>query len=232
MNRPCHHEITRYKTRIQKANLNTASFDLEGRLWFTGQTGVLAVLEPERGEIVSLESPRGRGPYGICTSPAGRIWFVSLAGSYRGRLNLADGAIEISDYDPPTPDSGTRRVWSDGSENLWIAQWNAGQVARFDPVIESIDVFSLERPDAAVRQLAGRPGEPWGVESGTDHLVVVRAQCARVPDMPYFGWKIPSGRAALTIQFGASTISLILRSTQAEQRTYASAGVNPWARPR
>jgi len=60
MNRPCHHEITRYKTRIQKANLNTASFDLEGRLWFTGQTGSLAVLEPERGEIVSLESPRGR----------------------------------------------------------------------------------------------------------------------------------------------------------------------------
>jgi len=98
-------------------------------------------------------------------------------------LNLADGAIEISDYDPPTPDSETRRVWSDGSENLWIAQWNAGQVARFDPVNESLDVFSLERPDAAVRQLAGRPGELWGVESGTDHLVVFGTKSARVPDM-------------------------------------------------
>ena len=218
---PMTRDIVRYKTGIRKANLNTAGFDREGRLWFTGQTGFLGVLDPESGAITSIESPRGRGPYGICSTPEGQVWFVSLAGSYLGRLEFSDGAIIVTEFDPPTADSGTRRVWSDSSGNLWIAQWNAGQIARFSPSDErwaewklpgeaprayavyvdendivwltdfssnaivrfdretgTFDGFELQRPDAAVRQLAGRQGEVWGAESGTDHLVVVRTVCA------------------------------------------------------
>src|SRR5262249_23930129 len=34
--------------------------------------------------------------------------------------------------DPPTPGQGARRVWSDAQGRLWISEWNAGQLARYD----------------------------------------------------------------------------------------------------
>jgi protocatechuate 3,4-dioxygenase beta subunit len=51
------------------ANLNTATFDASGVLWFTGQSGVYGHLDPELGQVEVFQAPRGRGPYGISTSP-------------------------------------------------------------------------------------------------------------------------------------------------------------------
>ena len=55
------------------ANLNTATFDREGRVWFTGQNGVIGRLDPETGDLAVFDAPRGRGPYGIATTPAGDV---------------------------------------------------------------------------------------------------------------------------------------------------------------
>src|SRR6185295_9516278 len=46
------------------ANLNTASFDDDGTLWFTGQSGIYGRLDPRTGEMAVFDSPRGAGPYG------------------------------------------------------------------------------------------------------------------------------------------------------------------------
>ena len=35
--------------------------------------------------------------------------------------------------EPPTAGQGTRRVWSDSRGRIWSSQWNAGQVAVYDP---------------------------------------------------------------------------------------------------
>ena len=35
--------------------------------------------------------------------------------------------------DLPTAAQGARRVWADSRGRLWIAEWNAGQVAMHDP---------------------------------------------------------------------------------------------------
>jgi virginiamycin B lyase len=35
--------------------------------------------------------------------------------------------------DPPTPNAGVRRVWSDSAGRLWVSEYNAGQVGRYDP---------------------------------------------------------------------------------------------------
>ena len=40
------------------ANLNTATFDAKGMLWFTGQTGVYGRLDVETGEVRVWEAPR------------------------------------------------------------------------------------------------------------------------------------------------------------------------------
>ena len=36
--------------------------------------------------------------------------------------------------EPPTPKQGARRVWADSKGNVWVSEWNAGQVSRYDPV--------------------------------------------------------------------------------------------------
>jgi virginiamycin B lyase len=206
------------------ANLNTPVFDNAGILWFTGQNGIVGRLDPATPPGTVLEpvaAPRGQGPYGITATPSGDVYFASLAGSYLGRVVPgAAGSFTLEAIDPPTPQQGTRRVWTDSAGILWTSEWNAGQVGRydqatgewqewklpgdhpqayavyvdeqddvwlsdfganalvrFDPDTESFAVLPLPDPQAAVRQLLGRPGEVWGAESGADKLVVVRSTC-------------------------------------------------------
>jgi virginiamycin B lyase len=206
------------------ANLNTAVFDGDGVLWFTGQAGIVGRLDrtdgaPAAGVVEVWPAPRGRGPYGIAATADG-VWFVSLAGGYLGQIALSDAGIQITELDPPTANAGPRRVWGDAEGVLWVSEWNAGQIGRYDPatgewrewrlpgdvpqayavyVDERDDVWlsdfganalvrfdpdtetfssvPLPDPDAAVRQIHGRPGEVWGAESSADKLVVVRSAC-------------------------------------------------------
>jgi virginiamycin B lyase len=197
------------------ANLNTAAFDPNGILWFTGQNGIYGRLDPSSGEMQVFDAPRGRGPYGITVTPDGTVYYASLAGSYVGRIDPQTGEATV--LEPPTSSQGARRVWSDSQGRVWVSEWNAGQVAvfdpagdlwqewklpgngpqayavyvddqdrvwlsdfganslvRFDPGTETFTTFELPSPDAAVRQILGRPGEIWGAESAVDKLVVIR----------------------------------------------------------
>jgi virginiamycin B lyase len=113
------------------ANLNTAAFDGDGTLWFTGQAGIYGRLDPSDGEIAVFDDPDGRGPYGITATPAGDVWYASLAGSHIARIDRGTGRVTIAQ--PPTPEQGARRVWSDSSGRIWVSEWNAGQVGVHDP---------------------------------------------------------------------------------------------------
>jgi virginiamycin B lyase len=113
------------------ANLNTAVFDKQGHLWFTGQSGIYGELDPRSARMRVFDAPRGSGPYGICVSPRGELYFASLAGSYLGRIDPAGGAAQV--IEPPTPNQGARRVWSDSMGRVWVSEWNAGKVGVFDP---------------------------------------------------------------------------------------------------
>ncbi len=113
------------------ANLNTATFDMRGVLWFTGQSGIYGRLDPTVGRVEVFDAPKGAGPYGIATAPDGTVYYASLAGSYIARLDPGTGAATV--IEPPTLKQGARRVWADSKGNIWVSEWNVGQVGRYDP---------------------------------------------------------------------------------------------------
>ena len=128
------------------ANLNTAAFDGGGLLWFTGQNGIVGVLDPATAEMEVFDAPRGRGPYGIAATPTGTIYFASLAGSYVGVVG-ADRSITV--LEPPIPDQGARRVWSDSAGAIWVSEWNSGRLSRYEPATETWTGWPLPGPDAS-----------------------------------------------------------------------------------
>jgi virginiamycin B lyase len=113
------------------ANLNTCAFDGEGDLWFTGQSGVIGQVALRSGKVSVWDAPRGRGPYGICGTPSGEVWWCSLAGSYIARIDRRTGQSQV--VEPPTPRQGARRVWSDSRGRIWVSEWNSGQLSVHDP---------------------------------------------------------------------------------------------------
>jgi virginiamycin B lyase len=184
------------------ANLNTATFDRAGTLWFTGQSGVYGRVDPASGQINVYDAPRGAGPYD-----------ASLAGSHIARIATDTGQATV--LEPPTADQGARRVWADGRGRVWVSEYNSGRLGRYDPKsgdwrewplpgdhpqpyavfaddagtvwlsdvgagrLVSFDpateTFTVANGDApAVRQLHGRTGEVWGAASGSDQILLVR----------------------------------------------------------
>jgi virginiamycin B lyase len=129
---PTSHAIRSFPLPANRAdsNLNTATFDGSGALWFTGQSGVYGRVDPGSGEVRVWDAPRGPGAYGITSTPGGTVYFASLAGSYIARIDSATGAATV--IEPPTPRQGARRIWSDSQGALWISEFFAGQIARFD----------------------------------------------------------------------------------------------------
>lgn len=113
------------------ANLNTATFDNQGVLWFTGQEGIYGRLDPASGEMRVFDAPQGYGPYGITTTPSGVVYYASLAGSHVARIDARSGKATV--IEPPTEDQGARRVWSDSRGRIWVSEWNSGQVSVYDP---------------------------------------------------------------------------------------------------
>ena len=113
------------------ANLNTCAFDGDGDLWFTGQSGVIGKLAVKTGVVSVRDAPGGRGPYGICSTPRGEVWWCSLAGSFIARIERRSGDSVV--VQPPTTNQGARRVWSDSSGRIWVSEWNSGQLSVYDP---------------------------------------------------------------------------------------------------
>ena len=123
------------------ANLNTCAFDGDGDLWFTGQSGVVGRLAVRTGVVTLRDAPGGRGPYGICSTPSGEVWWCSLAGSYIARIDRRSGDSVV--VQPPTKGQGARRVWSDSTGRIWVSEWNSGNLSMHDPARGSWRTWKL-----------------------------------------------------------------------------------------
>ena len=123
------------------ANMNTCAFDADQDLWFTGQAGYVGRVAVKTGEVTVKPAPRGRGPYGICSTPSGDIWWCSLAGSFIARIDRKTG--DSVPVEPPTARQGARRVWSDSRSRIWVSEWNSGNLSMHDPATNSWKTWKL-----------------------------------------------------------------------------------------
>jgi virginiamycin B lyase len=211
-------DITTYRLpRPANANLNTATFAGDGLHWFTGQAGVHGRVDPATGEVAVFDSPRGRGPYGIATTPAGDVWFSSLAGSYIARITGTDGSLEVVDV--PTAGGGARRVWSDSTGVLWVTEWFAGNLARYDPASASWQTWRLPGDDPQPYAVyVDEDDAVWATDFGADALVRFDPD---TEEFTSFAWPTPGaqvrqllGRPGEVWGAGSATDTLIVLRTR------------------
>jgi virginiamycin B lyase len=169
---PSSREVRRFPLPADRpsTNLNTAVFDRQGTLWFTGQSGIYGRVIVDTGRVEVFDAPNGRGPYGITVTPDGAVYYASLAGSYMGHIDTGSGAATV--LRPPTADQGTRRVWADSRGRVWSSQYNAGQVAVYDPTTEQWREWRLpgESPQAYAVFVDDRD-KVWLSDFGANSLV-------------------------------------------------------------
>jgi virginiamycin B lyase len=98
------------------------------------------------------------------------VYYASLAGSHVARLDRTTGEAAI--LEPPTANQGTRRVWSDSRGRIWSSQWNAGQVAVYDPANDQWREWRLpgEQPQAYAVFVDDRD-KVWLSDFGANALV-------------------------------------------------------------
>ena len=60
-------------------------------------------------------------------------------------------------------------IYVDPRDDVWVSDWGDNQVVRFDPAEGQFATIPISGR-ADIRQMAGRGGEVWAAESGTDHV--------------------------------------------------------------
>ena len=94
------------------------------------------------------------------------------------RRNVTSPAPAPPNWTAPPPGDGPQpsAVYVDETDAVWVSDWGANAILRFDPRTEKFESFPLPDRYASVRQLAGRKGEVWGAESGADKLFVIKGE--------------------------------------------------------
>jgi virginiamycin B lyase len=67
-------------------------------------------------------------------------------------------------------------VFVDDQDIVWLTDWGANAIVRFDPRTEAFTAYPHPQANATVRQILGRPGEVWGAMSGQDKLLLIRTR--------------------------------------------------------
>jgi virginiamycin B lyase len=146
-----------------------------GTIWYASLAGShVASVDPATARATVVVPPTaGQGARRVWSDSKGRVWVSEWNAGQVGVHDPATG--EWREWKLPGPRPQAYAVYVDDDDRVWLTDFGANAIVRFDPESESFRTFPLPDPDAAVRQLLGRPGEVWGAESGADRLVVVGA---------------------------------------------------------
>ena len=147
----------------------------DGDIYFASLAGsYVAQIDVATGKATVLRPPtRGQGARRVWSDPTGRI-FVSEWNA--GRVAMYDpvGPISWREWKMPHRASQPYAVYVDDRGIVWLSDFGANALVRFDPTTGRFRTFVWPSRGAAVRQLLGRTGEVWGAGSATDEIFVLR----------------------------------------------------------
>jgi virginiamycin B lyase len=147
----------------------------DGEIYYVSLAGsFLGKPDLETGETTVIEpTTEGAGLRRVWSDSKGRLWVSEWNA---GNLSVYDPAAKSWQvFKLPGEAPQTYAVYVDNEDQVWVSDFGANAILKFDPESLVFKSFPSDRPDAAVRQMLGRPSEIWGAESGTDRLVVIRS---------------------------------------------------------
>lgn len=143
------------------------------RLLLLAVVGALGLGGPGTGladvTITTFKVTDGAHPHDVAPGRDGVVWYTAQHQGALGRLDPKTGAWRARKL--PGDDPRAYAVYVDDQDKVWLSDFSANAMVRFDPVTQKFDVFKGPRRGVAVRQIHGRPGEVWAPESGTDTIV-------------------------------------------------------------
>jgi virginiamycin B lyase len=146
----------------------------DGTVYYASLAGShVARVDPRTGAATVLEPPTAdQGTRRVWADSKGRVWSSQWNA---GQVAVHDPATgEWREWRLPGDRPQAYAVFVDDGDVVWLSDFGANALVRFDPATERFTSFALPSTPAAVRQIAGRPGEVWGAESAADKLVVAR----------------------------------------------------------
>ena len=128
---------------FEKAGLNTATFDKDGKLWFTGQNGIYGRVDPGSGKVDAWKAPKGSAP---TASPPRRR---AMSGTPRSpattsrRIDPATGAATV--VNTPKPASARAASGRIPRAIFWVSLWHCGRTRPLDPAAKRWKTYALPK---------------------------------------------------------------------------------------
>lgn len=145
-----------------------------GVLYFTSFDGnYLAQVAPDLATATPLDLPIDKpGPRRVASDSRGRLWTTAWGSGQLALYDPANGRWRA--WSLPGRQPRPRAVHADAQDRIWLTDDTANAILRFDLATEQFAALALPTAAGPISQLASRPGELWGAESGADRLVVLR----------------------------------------------------------
>jgi virginiamycin B lyase len=170
-------QITEYQ---DKGSKHTVRVDRSGIVWATGSP--LTKFDPETKKFTRFDEVAQS--YDVKPDKNGDVWFTSLYGHTIGKV---DGkTMKVTQWAPPTPHSGPRRMEIAPDGMIWADEFNAGKMARFDPETQTFQEYPLPGPDPTPYALGfDADGYLWYNSHHMDVLARFDTKTGKVIEYPF-----------------------------------------------
>ncbi|HEY3218113.1 MAG TPA: lyase [Candidatus Limnocylindria bacterium] len=148
----------------------------DGNIYYASLAGShIAFVDIKDVTAAPIDPPtKNQGARRIWEDSGGSLWVSEWNAGQVGRFTPS--TKQWKEWKLPGANPMAYAVYVDDQDIVWLTDFGANALVRFDPKTETFTVLPHSAPNAAVRQLLGRPGEVWGAMSGQDKLLVVRTR--------------------------------------------------------